>query len=75
MPQPYSLDLRERVLGACVRGDLPQVGLLAVSRSTPPPCRTGAAKNARWADASLNPTASAFSRAWMRCRLRRCVSS
>src|SRR3954454_24602676 len=25
MPQPYSPDLRERVLAACERGDLPQV--------------------------------------------------
>ena len=25
MPQPYSADLRERVLVACERGDLPQV--------------------------------------------------
>jgi len=25
MPQPYSPDLRERVLVACTRGDLPQV--------------------------------------------------
>ncbi len=25
MPQPYSIDLRERVLVACERGDLPQV--------------------------------------------------
>ncbi len=25
MPQPYSADLRERVLAACERGDLPQV--------------------------------------------------
>ncbi len=25
MPQPYSPDLRERVLVACERGDLPQV--------------------------------------------------
>ncbi|MPR13489.1 transposase, partial [Microvirga tunisiensis] len=24
MPQPYSADLRERVLVACERGDLPQ---------------------------------------------------
>ena len=52
MPQPYSPDLRERVLVACERGDRPRLRLPAASRSAPPPCRTGAARSARRAELS-----------------------
>jgi transposase len=44
MPQPYSPDLRQRVLVSCERGDGLRSRSPAASKSVPPPCRTGVAR-------------------------------
>jgi hypothetical protein len=58
MPQPYSADLRERVLVAYEQGEGSQVAIAAAFASVRPPSATGSVKPATRGAAAPSPTAA-----------------
>ena len=69
--QPYSADLRERVLVACERGDFPQVEIARRFEVCPATVSNWRRQSARKADVLRSRTAAACPHAWMP-RLSRC---
>ena len=75
MPQPYSADLRERVLVACERGDLPQVEIAHRFQVCPATVANWRRQEREEGRRAPSRTAAASPRAWMQQLWRCCVSS
>ncbi|MFD0461694.1 helix-turn-helix domain-containing protein [Microvirga aerilata] len=75
MPQPYSPDLRERVLVACARGELPQVEIARRFQVCPATVSNWRRQEREEGRRAPSRTAVACPRGWMRQFSRCCASS